>query len=138
MFTLCTHIVYIPPFLCHGNMFLIFEQTHTHLSHTFRINTSTRMLCVVAQGMISGVCHCFVLAADVNAGDACLKIRVPVTTESLTTQRPDLNPSLSIIIHIHMREQLLFTGWLIIATLETVYLVRRPITLPNICSSLHG
>lgn len=47
-------------------------------------------------------------------------------------------PSLSIIIHIH--EGAAFVHWLelIIATLETVYLVRRPIMLPNICSSLHG
>ena len=60
------------------------------------------------------------------------KNQILLTSESLTMEKPDLNPSLSIMIHIQEGAAFVYWFWLIKITLETAYLVRCPITLPNI------
>lgn len=68
------------------------------------------------------MCHPLVLAARRNTGDACLKIRVPVTSERAEAW---LKP-LPVCHHTFTHEGPAFVYWLglIIATLETVSLVR--------------
>lgn len=130
VFTLNTHTVYIL-FVSWKICFWSYNlNKHAHTFSTLSINTSTHM--GSPGDDIRRVC----VPVIEKAGDACLKIRVPVTSECAEAWFTPL----PVYHHTCTHGGAAFVYWLglIIATLETVYLVRHPITLPNVCSSLRG